>query len=77
MPRLAAILRLPSPPALSRRTYSVARLPVLQVLSGSHFVADLTLGYGEVVFNYLDMPAQLNSDFARKPKAALNRTALG
>ena len=32
----------------------VARLPVLEVISGSHFVADLTLGYGEVVFDYLD-----------------------
>jgi acetoacetate decarboxylase len=34
----------------------VARLPVLEVISGSHFVADLTLGYGEVVFDYLDEP---------------------
>ena len=32
----------------------VARLPVLEIISGSHFVADLTLGYGEVVFDYLD-----------------------
>jgi hypothetical protein len=26
---------------------------MLEVISGSHFVADLTLGYGEVVFDYL------------------------
>ncbi|MCE4554786.1 acetoacetate decarboxylase [Pelomonas cellulosilytica] len=31
----------------------VARLPVLEVLSGQHFIADLTLGYGEVAFDYL------------------------
>jgi len=34
----------------------VARLPVREVISGSHFLADLTLGYGEVVFDYLDEP---------------------
>jgi acetoacetate decarboxylase len=31
----------------------VARLPVLEVLSGQHLKADLTLGYGQVVFDYL------------------------
>ena len=31
----------------------VARLPVREVVSASHFVADLTLGLGEVVFDYL------------------------
>ena len=31
----------------------VARLPVLEVLGGSHIVADLTLGLGEVVHDYL------------------------
>jgi acetoacetate decarboxylase len=31
----------------------VARLPVLEVLGGAHFIADLTLGLGEVVFDYL------------------------
>ena len=31
----------------------VARLPVLEVVSATHFVADLTLGLGEVVFDYL------------------------
>ena len=36
----------------------VARLPVLEVLSAVHFVADLTLGLGEVVYDYLaDAPA--------------------
>jgi acetoacetate decarboxylase len=31
----------------------VAELPVLQVVSSLHFVADLTLDLGEVVFDYL------------------------
>jgi acetoacetate decarboxylase len=31
----------------------VARLPVLEVLSAVHFIADLTLGPGEVVHDYL------------------------
>jgi len=31
----------------------VARLPVHEVVSASHFVADLTLGLGTVVFDYL------------------------
>jgi len=31
----------------------VARLPVLEVKSAIHFVTDLTLGLGEVVFDYL------------------------
>jgi acetoacetate decarboxylase len=31
----------------------VARLPVLEVKSALHFVADLTLGMGEVVHDYL------------------------
>jgi acetoacetate decarboxylase len=31
----------------------VARLPVLEIVSGQHLVADLTLGLGEVDFDYL------------------------
>jgi acetoacetate decarboxylase len=31
----------------------VARLPVREVISASHYIADLTLGLGEVVFDYL------------------------
>ena len=31
----------------------VAKLPVLEVVSALHFVADLTLGLGEVVHDYL------------------------
>ena len=35
----------------------VAKLPVREVLGGAHFIADLTLGLGEVVFDYLaDVP---------------------
>jgi acetoacetate decarboxylase len=31
----------------------VAKLPVREVVSASHYIADLTLGLGEVVFDYL------------------------
>jgi acetoacetate decarboxylase len=31
----------------------VARVPVREVLSGVHILADLTLGLGEVVHDYL------------------------
>jgi acetoacetate decarboxylase len=31
----------------------VARLPVREVVSASHYLTDLTLGLGEVVFDYL------------------------
>jgi acetoacetate decarboxylase len=31
----------------------VARLPVLEIVSAVHFITDLTLGPGEVVFDYL------------------------
>ena len=31
----------------------VARLPVLEIVSGHHLIADLTLVYGQVVFDYL------------------------
>jgi acetoacetate decarboxylase len=31
----------------------VAKLPVLEVIGGTHFIADLTLGLGEVVHDYL------------------------
>jgi acetoacetate decarboxylase len=32
---------------------NVSKLPVLEVLSGTHFIADVTLGLGEVVHDYL------------------------
>ncbi|TXI91113.1 MAG: acetoacetate decarboxylase [Neisseriales bacterium] len=31
----------------------VAKLPVRKVISGTHLIADLTLGFGEVVYDYL------------------------
>jgi acetoacetate decarboxylase len=34
----------------------VAELPVLEIVEARHLVADLTLGLGEVVFDYLDQP---------------------
>jgi acetoacetate decarboxylase len=46
----------------------VARLPVREVLSASHFVADLTLGLGAVVFDYLDC-IQTNASSCLKPAA--------
>ena len=45
------------PAALSLNPHAlapVADLPVLEVVSGLHFIADLTLGLGKVVYNYLD-----------------------
>ena len=45
-----------SPAALELHQHviaDVARLPVLEVLSAVHFIADLTLGLGEVVHDYL------------------------
>ena len=37
----------------------VARLPVREVMSAVHFIADLTLGLGEVVYDYLDPAAKV------------------
>jgi acetoacetate decarboxylase len=34
----------------------VSKLPVLELLSATHFIADLTLGLGEVVHDYLADP---------------------
>jgi len=31
----------------------VARLPVLEVVSAVHYITDLALGLGEVVFDYI------------------------
>ena len=49
---------------------NVAKLPVLNVLSGTHFVADVTLGIGEVVHDYLaqgrEAPVQ-NPSLATEP----------
>jgi acetoacetate decarboxylase len=32
----------------------VAGLPVRKVIGGTHLVADLTLGFGDVVYDYLE-----------------------
>lgn len=45
-----------SPAALELRPHvscDVARLPVREIVSATHFVADLTLALGEVVYDYL------------------------
>ena len=39
----------------------VADLPILEVLSATHLIADLTLGLGEIVHDYLARPATLSS----------------
>jgi acetoacetate decarboxylase len=36
----------------------VAELPVLEVVSATHIVADLTLGLGNVVHDYLRQPSR-------------------
>ena len=36
----------------------VAELPVLEVISATHIIADLTLGLGKVVDDYLRQPAE-------------------
>lgn len=46
-----------SPAALALHPHvacDVARLPVREIISATHFTADLTLALGEVVFDYLD-----------------------
>ena len=40
-------------PALRACDVRVARLPVREVVSATHYITDLTLGLGEVVFDYL------------------------
>lgn len=32
----------------------VAELPIKKIISGQHLIADLTLGYGEVIYDYLN-----------------------
>ena len=48
------------PAALSLQPHALAplaELPVLEVVSAMHIIADLTLGLGEVVHDYLDSDA--------------------
>lgn len=50
-----------APAALDLRPHvmaNVAALPVLEIVSALHFKADLTLGLGTVVHDYLSRPAQ-------------------
>ncbi len=60
---------------------NVAKLPVLNVLSGMHFVGDVTLGLGEVVHDYLardqETPVQNTSSrwSPRNEKLGLSRRA--
>ena len=39
----------------------VAQLPVLEVVSGTHILSDLTLGLGTVVFDYLAAPGKTSA----------------
>jgi acetoacetate decarboxylase len=47
----------------------VADLPVKKVLRGSHFVADLTLPYGRVLYDYLKESEASKQFFADKVAA--------
>ena len=38
---------------LDKRLARMGRLPVHEVVSATHYITDLTLGLGEVVFDYL------------------------
>ena len=49
----------------------VARLPVRQILSGQHIFADLTLGYGEVAFDYLGEAAERDAALHEKVRQEL------
>jgi acetoacetate decarboxylase len=45
-----------SPGALDLHAHAlapVAELPVLEILSATHVIADLTLGLGKVIYDYL------------------------
>ncbi|HEX6833430.1 MAG TPA: acetoacetate decarboxylase [Rudaea sp.] len=44
----------------------VARLPVLEIVSGQHLIADLTLGYGQVAFDYLGEAAERDAAVAAR-----------
>lgn len=48
----------------------VARLPVLDVVSAVHFVADLTLGMGEVVFDYMNADSEAKREKSHAPALA-------
>lgn len=47
----------------------VAKLPVLEVVSASHIIADLTLALGEVAVDYLADHHKYNSTFYNNPEA--------
>ena len=57
--------RLDGPGALSLNAHAlapVAELPVHEIVSTAHLVADLTLGLGKVVHDYLSEPALIRLD---------------
>jgi hypothetical protein len=45
---------------------------VLEVVSGQHFIADLTLGYGEVAFDYLGEAAERDSAIEKNVRQELS-----
>jgi acetoacetate decarboxylase len=47
----------------------VADLPVKRVVGGQHFIADLTLPYGSVLYDYLREQGQTKSDDGQKARA--------
>ncbi len=48
----------------------VAELPVLEIMSATHILADLTLGLGKVVHDYLEQP---RTDEAKSPSKKIGR----
>lgn len=43
------------------KTAPVADLPVRKIIGGLHFIADLTLSYGRVIYDYLRAAAQTHA----------------
>ena len=52
----------------------VADLPVRRVISGTHFIADLTLPYGRVLHDYLHAPTEADMPRVRARTTALSST---
>jgi hypothetical protein len=43
---------------------------VLEIVSGHHLIADLTLGYGQVAYDYLAAETEFTQHFQRQLVAA-------
>jgi acetoacetate decarboxylase len=54
----------------------VAELPVLEIVSAIHICADLTLGLGEVVHDYLRQPTREPLRFKENTRSIRSESAL-